>query len=115
MKKIVATLLLDRNDNYVLEDGSLPRRPQWDKALLETFVIGESLSEDGYNMVGKKLKENVFVTHGEPYPITIPEINALADIILVTRSYTSGKGKRFRFNNFEKVLSTGQLEIWRRT
>ena len=113
MKKIVATLLLDLNDNYVLNDGSLPKRPQWDKALLKTFVAGESLSKAGYDMLPRSMQS--IVTIDEPtFTVTIPEIDASADILLVSRSYTKGKGKQFKFDNFKQVLKTGQLEIWRR-
>jgi len=115
MKKYVCTLLLDQHDNYVYDDDTLPRRPLWDKELLTAFVKDERLSEAGYNMLPRSIAMLTTKSEYEPYPITIPEIDGLADIILVTRGKGQPKsGKIFRFDNFRRILAADNLEVWSR-
>jgi hypothetical protein len=112
---ILATILLTIDDEYLC-DGDLPDRPQFDKKLLASIIKGETVSHEGYRMLPPSLQELVSITHGEPTaPITVPEINGLADILIVSRSRSRcHNGKKFRFDNFERILEQGQIEIWRR-
>ncbi len=116
MNKIVSTILLDEKNTYVYEDGSLPIRTQWDKELLSTFLLDENVSGEGFRMLPDSLGRKVAgITPGEPYPITVPEIDGLTDILLVTRGQSKAKpGKKFRFDKFTCILKEQRLEIWKR-
>ena len=116
MNKTICTLLLDERDNYTYTNGKLPIRPLWDKDLLKTFIKNETLSKEGHTMLPPSLKEGASITHSkEPYPITVPEIDAIADILIITRGKSRGvDGRKFRLTKFERILSTQGLEIWRR-
>ena len=113
---IVATLLVDEDDIYVYNDGKLPARPKWDKELLSTFAEGNLVSEAGWQMLPKSIQMKTNVTHGEPtFPVTIPEIDGLADIIIVTRTYSKRQsGKKFRFTKFRRIVKQWGIEIWKR-
>jgi hypothetical protein len=47
-------------------------------------------------------------------PIGIKEIDALADILIVIRSNSICDGKKFRFDNFDRLAVSGDIEIWKR-
>lgn len=113
---IISTLLLDEDDNYVYSDGLLPHRTTWDKRLLKTFIELGTVSKTGFNLLPPSLREVSTITHGEPQtPITLKEIDALSDILLVTRGRSRDlPGKKFRFTNFTRILATQSLEIWKR-
>ena len=115
---ITSTIILDPHNKYVGENGQLPSRPGWDKAFLTNLVSKNSISETGYESLPVSMQAIAMLTHGEPdLPITIPEIDGLTDMLIVVRSYMAlGKAKTFRLDRFEKIASSGQLEIWfRRT
>jgi len=116
MRKYVATILLDPNDRYVDAEGNLPKRPRWDKKLLAALVAGETVSHKGYKLLPPSIRETVEVSHMiEPYPITIEEIDALADILIVSRSPEPLRnGKTFRLNNFVLIMLSKDIEIWKR-
>ena len=113
---IVSTILLSANNCYVDKDGNLPTRPEFDKELLATLLKGQAVSVEGYNMLPPSLKNLCFknVTQ-EPYPITIPEIDALSDLLIVSRSndYIVG-GKEFRFDNFTLLVKQPLVAIYKR-
>jgi len=112
---ITSTLLLDKNDNYVYPDGSLPTRTQWDKKLLQTFIELGLVSDAGFRLLPPSLKQIATKTLGEPTcPITIQEIAALSDILIITRSRDEKVGRRFRLDAFEPILKELRLEIWKR-
>jgi hypothetical protein len=115
MKKKIGLLLLDENDNYVYEDGSLPSRPKWDKAFLTTMLEGEIVSPKGYDMLPESMQKKVYIDGWQtPFPVTIPEI-AMSDILFITRGYGKElEGKRFRLDDFEKLFASGKLEVWKR-
>ena len=114
MKKTIGLLLLDSNDNYVYEDGSLPIRPAWDKKFLDAMLENEVVSPEGYEMLPESMRKKVY-TDGwcKPFPITIPEI-AKSDILFVVRGWNKqDKGKKFRFDDFEWLFDTGHIEVWK--
>ncbi len=114
---IIATILLDEQDKYVYADDTLPARTTWDKKLLGTFINRQKVSKQGYDMLPPSLQKTVEQAKffEEPYPITVPEIDALADILVVTRSTSrSLAGKIFRMDKFEPVLKSQGIEIWKR-
>ncbi len=116
MNKRYATILLDQKDQYVYTDNSLPERPSWDKELLAAMLDGEGISMAGYDILPFSLRKTVSITHGEPTGlVTIAEISALTDILIVVRSPSYKQiGKVFRLDNFEPIVKSGELEIWRR-
>jgi len=110
---MIATLLLTKDNVYVKEDGSLPMRPKFDKALLTGLVRGLSVSKNGYDMLPNSIKKEVFSDTRQPtFPITIPEISGLADILIVVRSNELCRGKEFRFDNFELLLRQRDIELY---
>ena len=115
-KKIYATILLDEKDHYVYDDGNLPIRPDFDKELLRDIYKNETVTEKGYNMLPPSIRKKVDITQDGPTaPVTVPEIDALADILLVIRGkHRCRSGKVFRFDNFMPILKEGNLEIFRR-
>jgi len=114
--KIYATLLLDENDHYVYDNGNLPNRTQWDKKLLSNIINKELVTNAGMELLPPSLQEKVRLTQGVPtVPITVPEIEALADILIITRVASTGQpGKKFRLDNFIPILKEQRIEVWRR-
>ena len=113
----IATLLVDTNDVYSY-DGILPMRSTWDKELLKAFIKCNTISVNAVSILPPSLAKVAKVTGKEPtMALKVKEIDALADIIIVTRvPKRSGYkgGERFRFDKFEPVVKTDTLEIWRR-
>ena len=111
---IFGTLKLDDQDNYVYQDGSLPKAATWDKELLKAFVSKNCITVSAYDILPPSIQDKAIVCHGEPeLAVKVSEIDALADIILVTRVTNMGQsGSKFRFNAFKRLVSTGQLEVW---
>ena len=109
----VGTILLDMHNCYVGNEG-LPTRPYFDKKLLTAFCNGNTVSEEGFNMLPPSMQPLVKVTGGRPgLPITIPEIDRLADVLIVIRSYSRlTNGKVFRLDNFTLIGKSGQIEFW---
>ena len=116
---MIATILLTKDDQYLIE-GRLPTRPDYDKDLLTGLARGMIVSKKGFDMVPNSIKREVHCPVGiskEPnFPITIPEISGLADILLVVRSLEIGgsDSKVFRFDNFELLLKQREIELWKR-
>jgi len=117
-KKIYATLLLDQDNRYVYNNGDLPYRPMWDKHLLQSIANDEFVSQEGFMMLPPSIRKVVHVVMDKIYqptlPITIPEIDELSDMLIISRSSGSGLGKIFRLDKFEQILCAQGIEIWRR-
>ena len=119
---MVASIILTRDFVYVSDEGKLPSRKgvDFDKDLLTNLVRGNVVSKKGYAMLPPSIKENVFNTSGSvvqpQFPVTIPEIAAVSDILLVVRSSELGGGdsKVFRFDNFKLMLKQRDIELWER-
>ena len=115
--KIFSTILLDEEDRYICDDG-LPHRQTWDKGLLKEIVRGETISEEASRMLPKSIVAVAYDITDEVEPstgITIEEISALSDILIVSRSSKPCEGgKKFRFDNFKRIVKQPHLEIWRR-
>ena len=112
---MIASLLLTKNNVYVKEDGTLPLRPDFDKDLLTGLAKGLTVSKAGYDMLPKSIKKEVyhFQTNQQPaFPVTINEIDALADILIVVWSNEIGRGKVFRFDNFEPLLKQRDISLY---
>lgn len=111
---ITAFIKLDEANRYVYDDGELPTAARWDKELL-TYAVSKSLiSEEAYKILPPSMQKVAHITHGEPtLPIKVPEIAGLADLLIVTKVTISPRsGKKFRFDDFERIVKTGGLEIW---
>ena len=115
---IVGTILLTSDRQYVVgPESTLPARGSWDKELLTTLAKGNLVSEKGYKMLPPSIRQLVSVTAGEPsFPVTIPEIGALSDILIVSHSNEiSPVGKVFDLDRSFKLLTVGKkTSIWRR-
>ena len=111
---ITATILLDSNDCYVDWNGKLPQRPHYDKELLTAFVSMGLISQAGKDMLPSSMKDISTLTLSEPtLPITIPEIDGLTDLLIVSRSVKKVQGgKVFRMDNFKHIASGGRIELW---
>ena len=113
---MIATLNLTKDNVYVMENGKLPLRQDFDKELLTGLARGMIVSKKGFNMLPNSIKKEVHCPLGiarDPnFPVTIKEIDALADIIIVVRSVEIGRGKEFRFTNFNLMLRQRDIELW---
>ena len=114
---IVGTILLDPFDRYVDEEGNLPSpRPIFDKDLLRELVKGEIISNEGFELLPPSIANVAkdITSKREPtVPITISEIDALSDILIVVRTTKAISGNRtFRFDNFKMIVKQPSLEIW---
>ena len=114
----IGSILVDTNDVYVYDDNILPLRTSWDKRLLKTLVSLGDISEKGYAILPRSIKDVSEVTKGLPNVcVTIKEIDALADLLFVTR-VPPRRGyrevRKFRFDKFEPIVKTDTLEIWKR-
>ena len=86
---IVSTIILSSDNFYVNEDGEIPARPSFDKKLLHTIIAGEVVSDEGYLMLPPSMKRVVTVDDKWLEPtvgVTIPEIDALSDLLIVVHS-----------------------------
>ena len=114
---VVSTILLTRDNKYVKEDGSLPKRPNFDKKLLTELVRGQIISPEAIEMLPASIT-NVAVWNNRSEPtigITIPEIDALTDLLIVSRSNeTILGGKTFRLDNFNLIVTTPHLDLYKR-
>ena len=114
---IVGTILLDADDCYTYDNGELPNRPTFDKELLTFLVKGKAVSHKGYRMLPMSIKKVISeITSKEPeFPVTIPEIDGLSDLLIVSRGNKNGEnGKKFRFDKFKLITTQREIEIWKR-
>ena len=109
----VATMLLDLDDKYVDADGNLPNmRPQWDKEFLRSLVSVNVVSYKGYCLLPPSMS-GAMIDEEYTLPLTVPEIDETADMLIVVRAYSLTQGgKKFRLDDFKQVVKSGQLEIW---
>ena len=114
---IVGTILLDENDCYTYDNDKLPGRPTFDKELLTFLAKDQAISHEGYQTLPLSIKRVISgITYGEPtFPVTIPEIDGLSDLLIVSRGYKNGEnGKKFRFDKFELITTQREIELWKR-
>jgi len=114
---IVGTILLTSDRQYVINGGQLPGRGDWDKDLLTTLAAGQIVSDEGYKMLPPSIQTVVrqIDKWQEPtFPVTIPEIDALSDLLIVSHSYEiSPVGKVFNLDKSFKLLTAGKkTSIW---
>ena len=114
---MIASIILTRDNVYVSEDGKLPSRRgvDFDKELLTGLARGNTVSKKGYMMLPNSIKKEVHCDGRElTYPVTVPEIDAFADILLVVWSRELIRGKSFRFDNFELLKDQRDISIYKR-
>ena len=115
---MIASLILTKDNMYVDSEGNLPSRScvKFDKDLLKGMVKGLNVSKKGFATLPNSIKSEVFCDGREPTAaITIPEISALSDILLVVKScevFTSGKV--FRLDNFELIYKSKDVDLYKR-
>ena len=110
----VGTILLTRSNKYVSAEGNLPKRPKFDKALLEELLASEgSVSSVGYDMLPPSIQRRVIVTEDtECAPVTIKELSK-SDLLIVSRSQDDFEnGKEFRLDNFKCLVKDRRVELW---
>lgn len=108
---IVSTILLSLDDEYVDKDGNLPTRPAFDKSMLRELCKGKAISSAAEAILPTSIK-NV-IGGMEFIPITIKEIDAYAELLIVIRSKSQSLGgKVFRFTNFKMLAKSEEIEIW---
>jgi len=113
---ISGILLLTEDNMYVDDRGNLPHRPTYDKALLRTLVSLNTVTHRGYDLLPKSIQEVATISNTDPtLVLTIQEIDALADFLIIIRSArkVSG-GKKFKLDKFERIAAPGQIELWNR-
>lgn len=110
----IGLILLSSDGCYVDDRRQLPYRPSWDKELLTAFVRCNTVSEKGYALLPPSIQQLTSITLGIPtMAITIPELDSLPNILLVTRSPRKVRnGKPFRLDNYRKIAESFQLEIY---
>ncbi len=115
--KIIGTILLTTEDQYVVgEDDKLPARPDFDKKWLTALAKDQAVSNKGYKILPSSIKKEVNCDGREiEFPVTIPEINGLCDVLIVIRSNEiNAIGKVFKFTHFDRIIKDRKVEIWTR-
>ena len=113
---ITGIVLLSQDGKYLDDRNQLPHRCSWDKELLTHLVSVNLISKYGYDLLPPSIKDVAKITNGEPeLALTIQELNALPDTLIVVRSarMVSG-GKVFRMDNYEPILTEQRIEIWKK-
>lgn len=114
-------ILLDPANNYVYEDGSLPIRPDWDKAFIKQMIAGQTVlcSENVMDTIPESFKKIAWFTTDESmrHDINwgISTFKLFPNMILVSRGPATKKipGKKFRLDNYINVFKDEKgLEIW---
>ncbi len=113
---LIGTVLLSQDGMYIDDRKQLPYRPNWDKQWLKILVSLNTITKSGYDTLPPSIQAVAKVTHSEPtLAITIPELDALPDILYVVRSSRMAhKGKKFRLDNYEAILKEQRFEIYQR-
>lgn len=112
---IVSTILLSLDDCYIDNHGNLPsERPNFDKKLLKAIVNGQTVTHKAFNMLPNSIRKDLVVTDENPsVGVTISEISALSDMIVVVRTQECLNSPfKFRFTNFECLVKDTKIEIW---
>lgn len=117
---IVGTLLLDQNDVYAREDGSLPLRPSFDKQLLtgicekQNALCSLNTSEQLPPSITDILKGLNNKMYPEDVALSPDMIDKHAHLLIITRNNEEGTGKKFRFDKFKRLVKMYDIEIWSR-
>ena len=113
---ISGILLLTEDNMYVDDRGNLPHRPMYDKDLLRTLVDLNTITHRGFNLLPKSIQKVATISNVNPtLALTIQEVDALADFLIIVRSARRVRGgKKFRLDKFEQIAAPGQIEIWKR-
>lgn len=111
---MIGTILLDQEDRYLI-DGTLPKRPVYDKQLLAELINTHYITPEGGAILPTSLKATArFNKAGRGMlGIRIQEV-AESSVLLVSRTRDARKGsydKKFRLDNFVKLEG---VEIWLR-
>lgn len=110
----VGTILLTQANEYVAQDGvTLPARPDFDKEFLTEFLAGHKVSAEGEQLLPPSIKK--VLGRKSALPVTIREL-ASADLLIVIKSRQLRfyyPGKKFRFDEFKRILKTEEIEIWK--
>ena len=117
-QKIFSTILLSADGCYLC-DNELPSRIKGDKQFLRAMLTDEIISVRAYKLLPKSIRSVVKSVTNETEPTTgvsIDEIDALTDILIVIRSGKKCEGdcKKFRMDKFELLIRSGQIEIYQR-
>jgi len=113
----VGTILLTKSNKYVDANGNLPKRPKFDKTLLEGILAtAGTVSSVGYDMLPPSIQRRVVVTGDDANtdytPVTIGEL-AMSELLIVSRSPEDFEGgKEFRLDNFKCLVKDRKVEIW---
>ena len=109
-------LLLDEDNCYVRDDGSLPKRPSFDKGMLlgiaknQVPLCSANTAKDLPPSLKAMLVEGSSKGDLALSPDTIDEH---AHLLLISRNSESGiGGKKFRFDKFKRLVKMYDLEIW---
>ena len=115
---IVSTILLTKDNFYINENGDLPKRGSHDKRLLTELVRGQTISIKAAEMLPPSIKGLAQVISDKVEPtigITIEEIAALSDILIVSHSTELiVRGKQFRLDGFELLVKDRKTSIYKR-
>lgn len=118
---MIGLILLDPEDNYVYSDGSLPKRPDWDKEFLINMIRGSLVlcSESTFKTIPKSmLKVATFTTDilaKADYNFGIKTFSQVPPGILIVTRGTTVKpgGKKFRLDRFTNVYKNEGIELWK--
>ena len=115
---IVSTILLTKDNFYINDKGELPKRGSHDKNLLTELVRGQTISIKAAEMLPPSIKGLAQVISDKVEPtigITIEEISALSDILIVSHSNELIiRGKQFRLDGFELLVKSKYIDIYKR-
>lgn len=119
---MTGVILLDQDNKYVYSDGSLPKRPEWDKQFLTDLIRGALVlcSENTFKTIPKSMLKvatfttNIFADVDINFGIkTFGQMPP--DLMIVVRGpeKSNKEGKTFRMNNYNKIFEDEKgLELW---
>lgn len=115
---IVGMLLLDQNDIYARDNGTLPKRPSFDKELLtgvcekQNALCSANTAEYLPKSITNIIRNlNVGGLQGD-VALSPDMIDKHAHLLIITRNDETGTGKRFRFDKFKCLVKDNAIEIW---
>lgn len=113
---IVGTILLSQDDCYIDDRKQLPYRPSFDKGLLKSLISMNTITNKGFNLLPGSIMSVAKIDNYNPsMAVTIRELDAIADLLIVSRSPRKCRnGKKFRFTNYKLLVKTAELELWSR-
>lgn len=112
---MLGLILLAQDNTYINYNGTLPKRPDWDKPLLSAFLKGQTVSYSAWKILPPSIQKIVKCSDiaDSKAPVNIREL-AKTDVLLVVRSTAKGNGKRFRLDKFECLTKNKECELWLR-